>query len=208
MPITVEQALAVWGSPTVEDLFYGQVYATYAASVMEARGWGHDAGPVWQTINVAQEIQIRTDPKETFTRAVDLIMLDGGEDPNSQQLVMWLQGNGLQQLTDPRLSPHLNQFLCTPDGNPLLHRLEEFITQPIPYSQIHTKHDLGYFPQCYLTFITVLLASKLPETGGDQTNRLRQIASQLNVTGDFQRIVGLYSTITDTQQFAKQLIIG
>lgn len=174
---------------------------------MEARGWGHDAGPIWQTINVAQEIQIRTDPQETFARAVDLIMLDGGGDPNSQQFVQWLQGSGLQQLTDPRLSSYLNQFLNTPDSQPLLHRLQEFIAQPIFYDQIVTKHDLGCFPQCYLTFITVLLASRLPEiSGNDQITHLKQISSRLLSFPDFQRIIGLYATITDTQQFAKQLI--
>ncbi len=209
MPVTIEQVGHAWDGLTAEDHAYGQIVATGMAAILESRGYGHDAGPIWQTIGVSQEVQLRLDPQETFTRAIELVMLNDGGDPDSQQFVQWLQGNGLQQLTDPRLTPYLEPYLATSDSTPFVNRLLSFVNHPIPYDQISTKHDLGYFPQCYLTFISVLLASRLSGAGNTELiTRLREASSELLTTPDFQRIVGLYATITDTRQFAEQLSIS
>ena len=199
MAIDIREAEAAWVDLTSDDHFHGQVVATCFAAMFEEKGWGKEAGQVWQTVNASQEIHLRLDPAHAFTKAIEVALWQGEDD-------LWHRANGLQQLVDPRLSGLLGEYLATPASGQFLGRLDEFVSQPIPYDQIPTKHELGSYPLCYLTFISTLLAHRLPILpGNDQIGLLKQKAITLLGTSEFQRIVQLYGTITDTKQFADEL---
>jgi hypothetical protein len=210
MTLTLDMAQRAWSGMTLADHFYSQMITTFFAGEFERRGLGHDAGPLWQVIGFSQEMTTRLDLAATFSNAIDLVMLSEiPDDDGSQQLTVWLQGNGLQQLTDERLSAWLTNFVKSDQGELLLKQLAQFVEYPIPYEKITSKHDLGYFPECYRTFITVSLTTNIPDLEDNPAIiQLKEKAATILRKPDFLKIVDLYASIFDTTQFANQLKQG
>lgn len=193
---------------TVEDHAYGQMVATGAATRFEKRGWGGLAGGVWQVIALSQESQMDLDPAAAFDYAVDLVMLDEPDEGcDSPELTLWLQGNGLQQLLDRRMQPYLLEYLNRAGGQQFVAKLKLFLGSPVQFNRIKTKHDLGYLPECFRLFATVLLSLDLLDDGSvPGLNVLKELTKQQLGNQEFMRIVGLYASISDTAVMAAKLI--
>jgi hypothetical protein len=206
MVALLEEAERVWGKTVdVEDHMYGQFYYTYFAYRLEEMKRGKEAGLLWQTIGLSQEFQNRTDREAAFGSAVEMMSFKDSEDTDEHLFVVWLWGNGLMQMTDDRLTRYLEPFLESEKGAVVLDKLNRFVDYKVPYQNIETKHELGVIPECFLKFVSVLLISKLDNHGNEIIGQLKEKANTAMKDPEFQRIVGLYGTITDTREFAKQL---
>jgi len=206
MPIDTEKAQDARKDLTAKDHFYGQMMATWAAYQFEKAKDGAQAGPIWQLINLSQEIQSQIEPEQAIDYALMMISYDEDREENKQDslFILWLQGNGLQILINKDMEAHVKNKIASLNSDELIGKLDTFLDYKIPYDDIKTKQDLGAIPACYRSFITILLVSLYKDL--PQLANLNNKIEQNFRNPQFYEIVKLYSTITDTKDFADKLV--
>ena len=167
----------------------------------------HEAGEQWGAVNKLQTHLIDTDPQRAFDLGLALtttqIPTDKQADKQAQIIRLWNLGTGLTLIADPRLKIQLITFLKSEIASNLLGVVQERFT-----SDIEVPDDisgLSDHPECYALAAAVLFALQIEDTTDDRLAQIKDLARNKITDPEFQKLLALYKTIPDTQEFAQTI---
>lgn len=205
----LKECKTVWENFSLKEHAVAQLELSYYAGVYETQGEGAAVGPLWQAVVLSQEMQAKLNPISAFRYAEWLVMLDDTEKGVNVAHMQWLQGNGLQQLTDSQVARNLwgHFFYNDPKRQVWSDQLTRFIETPVPWKQIKVLDDLSFHPECFRHFVATLVALQLPDKPEILgISQVRATAASQLENPEFLRVVDFYAEISDTAQMAESLI--